>query len=527
MTPDTRALRLPGSVGEIVASPPGPRVGAFFDLDGTLVAGFTAAVHAQDSLRRRAFGVGEFLGLLGAAISHRLGGSDFEDLLRQACRGQRGRLLNALDELGERLFVQEIASRIYPEMRELVRTHLERGHTVVISSSAMTVQVEPVARFLGVDNVLSNRFETDGDGFLTGGVVDPILWGPSKARAVQHFAEERGVDLEHSYFYADGDEDLPLMHLVGHPRPTNPQGKLAAVAARRGWPVLTLASRGGGAIGQLRNLAGISSLLPVAVGAVGIGLLTRNKRRGVNFLTANWFPLVLAVNGVTLNVRGQHNLTARRPAVFIFNHRNNFDPFIIAALVHDNFTGVAKKELEKHPIIGTLGRLLDTAFIDRDDARSAVGSLHQIEEHAKMGLSVVVAPEGTRLDTTEVGPFKKGPFRIAMSAGIPIVPIVIRNAEAIAGRDSSTMNPGTVDVVVLPPITVDHWTIPELPDRIGEIRQLYLDTLKDWPGEQAEPDGERTRATSANSRSAASRQNRDGAKGLSVKKSSRGFGDRG
>ena len=513
MSPDIRALRLPGSVDEIAASPPGPCVGAFLDLDGTLVAGSIAAVHAQDSSRRRAFGVGDFLALFGAALNFRLGGSDFEDLLRQACRGQRGQLLNELDELGERFFVQEIASRIYPEMRELVRAHLERGHTVVIISTAMTNQVEPVARFLGVDNVLCNRFETDADGSLTGGVVEPILWGPRKARAVQQFAEERGVDFKHSYFYADGDEDLPLMYLVGHPRPTNPQGKLAAVAARRGWPVLTFASRGGGAIGQLRNLAGISSLLPVAASAVGIGLLTRNKRRGVNFLTANWFRLVLAVNGVTLTVRGQHHLTARRPAVFIFNHRNNFDPFIIAALVRDNFTGVAKKELEKHPIVGTLGRLLDTAFIDRDDARSAVGSLHQIEEHAKKGLSVVVAPEGTRLDTTEVGPFKKGPFRIAMSAGIPIVPIVIRNAEAIAGRDSSTMNPGTVDVVVLPPITVEHWTIPELPDRIGEVRQLYLDTLKNWPGEHATPARARNRAGVAKSRSAASRQNRDSAKG--------------
>jgi putative phosphoserine phosphatase/1-acylglycerol-3-phosphate O-acyltransferase len=96
-------------------------------------------------------------------------------------------------------------------------------------------------------------------------------------------------------------------------------------------------------------------------------------------------------------------------------------------------------------------------------------------------LSILIAPEGTRLDTTEVGPFKKGPFRIAMSAGIPIVPIVIRNAEVIAARDSSTFNAGTVDVVVYPPIPVDDWTHDNLSDRIAEVRQLYLDTLEDWP----------------------------------------------
>ena len=108
----------------------------------------------------------------------------------------------------------------------------------------------------------------------------------------------------------------------------------------------------------------------------------------------------------------------------------------------------------------------------------------KIEELARKGLSILIAPEGTRLDTTEVGPFKKGPFRIAMSAGIPIVPIVIRNAEVIAARDSSTFNPGTVDVAVYPPIPVDDWTHDNLAERIDEVRQLYLDTLKDWPHDE-------------------------------------------
>ncbi len=125
-----------------------------------------------------------------------------------------------------------------------------------------------------------------------------------------------------------------------------------------------------------------------------------------------------------------------------------------------------------------------TARIRRKRSRG----LKKVEDLArKGGLSILIAPEGTRLDTTEVGgPFKKGgPFRIAMSAGIPIVPIVIRNAEVIAARDSSTFNPpGTVDVVVYPPIPVDDWTHDNLEDRIAEVRELYLDTLKDWPHDE-------------------------------------------
>ncbi len=475
-------LRLPGSVAEITAGPPGAKIGAFFDLDGTLVAGFTAVILTQERLLRRDMGVGELLSMVQAGLNHTLGRIEFEDLIGKAAAALAGRLLDDLEEIGERLFVQRIESRIYPEMRELVRAHVARGHTVVLSSSALTIQVNPVARFLGIPNMLTNKFETTEDGLLTGGVQKPILWGPGKAAAVQRFAAEHAIDLKDSYFYADGDEDVALMYLVGNPRPTNPEGKMAAVARRRGWPILRFNSRGSvGLRRQLRTLAGFGSLFPVAAGAVGIGVLTGSRRRGVNFFTATFSQLLLAITGVQLNVIGEENLTAQRPAVFIFNHRNQVDPVIAGALVRDNWVGVGKKELAKDPIMGPLGKLLDGVFVDRDDPVAAVETLHTVEERAKDGLSIVIAPEGTRVDTTEVGPFKKGPFRIAMAAGIPIVPIVIRNAEIVAARNSTTINPGSVDVAVFPPISVQDWTVETLPERIAEIRQLYLDTLANWP----------------------------------------------
>jgi putative phosphoserine phosphatase/1-acylglycerol-3-phosphate O-acyltransferase len=492
--PNPKTMRLPGSVAEIEGSPAGPEVGAFFDLDGTLVAGFTGVIMTQDRLRRRQMSVGEFIGMVQAGLNHQLGRSEFEDLIGKGARMLRGNSLDEIDELAERLFEQKIVGRIYPEMRELVRAHMARGHTVVLSSSALTVQVEPVARFLGIQNVLSNKFETDEQGLLTGEVLTPIIWGPGKARAVQAFSAKNGVDLAQSYFYADGDEDVALMYLVGNPRPTNPAGKLAAVAAKRGWPVLRFSSRSGSnPVSQLRTAAGIASMVPIAAGAIGLGLLTRNRRTGVNFFTSTFGRTLLAATGVNLNVLGKENLTAERPAVFIFNHRNQADPMIAGALVSDNFTSVGKKELENDPIVGTMGKIMEAAFIDRDDPKKAVEGLKKVEELARKGLSILIAPEGTRLDTTEVGPFKKGPFRIAMSAGIPIVPIVIRNAEVIAARDSSTFNAGTVDVVVYPPIPVDDWTHDNLSDRIAEVRQLYLDTLTDWPHEELPTPGLYTR----------------------------------
>ena len=312
-----RHLRLPGSVAEVDASPEGPGIGAFFDLDGTLVAGFTAAAHTRDRLLRREVGPADFLRMTQLAVEYKLGRREVDALIEGGASTARGRLAEDVEEMGERIFAQHVADQIYPEMRDLVRAHQRRGHTVVLSSSALSMQAEPVARYLGIDYVVCNRFVVDEHGIVTGAIEQPVIWGPTKATSVQKFAAERDIDLGSSYFYADGDEDLALMYLVGHPCPVNPGPALTRVAERRGWPILRLRSRGsGGPLGRVRNLAALGSLGPVAAGALGVGVLTRNRRAGVNFLTRFWPETVLALNGVKLNVTGAENLTAQRPAVF-------------------------------------------------------------------------------------------------------------------------------------------------------------------------------------------------------------------
>jgi putative phosphoserine phosphatase/1-acylglycerol-3-phosphate O-acyltransferase len=482
--PSPTGLR--GPPAEVDASPEGPGVGAFFDLDGTLVAGFTAAAHTRDRLRRRDLRVAEFLMIVQLAVQFRLGRRTFETLIEGSTRTVRGQLAQDVDEIGERIFRQFVADLIYPEMRELVRAHQRRGHTVVLSSSALTNQVAPVARYLGIEHIVCNRLVADEHGILTGEIEQPVVWGPTKASGVQEFAVDHQVDMRSSYFYADGDEDLSLMCLVGHPRPTNPGPMLTKVAVRRGWPVMRFSSRGsGGPLGLVRRLASVSSFGPLAAAALGVGVVRRNKRAGVNFLTRFWPGTVLALSGVKLNVTGAEHLTERRPAVFLFNHRNNFDVFLVAALVKDNWTGVAEKELQSSRVFGPLGKLLDAAFVNREDPGTAVAALKPIEA-ARKGLSILIPPEGTRLDTRSVGPFKRSAFLIAMATGLPIVPIVIRNSESVAGRNAAKLNPGTVDIAVLPPVSVVNWTLRNLRERIEQVRTAYLETLAHWP---AEPDG--------------------------------------
>lgn len=243
-------------IAEIAASPTGPQVGAFFDLDGTVVDGFTATAHASDRIRRRQARIGEVLGVVEASMRYRLGRMRFEHLLTRAAGYLRGESLAELDELGERLFIERVESRVFPSMREIVAAHQQRGHTVVLSSSALTIHAEPVARFLEIDHVLCNHFEVDEHGNLTGRIAKPIVWGRNKASAVQQFCETNDVDLQRSYFYADGDEDAALMMLVGHPRPVNPRPRLAALAAEQGWPVLRVVGSGRRKRPSLRRLVG-------------------------------------------------------------------------------------------------------------------------------------------------------------------------------------------------------------------------------------------------------------------------------
>jgi putative phosphoserine phosphatase/1-acylglycerol-3-phosphate O-acyltransferase len=469
---------------DVDASPDGPAVGAFFDLDGTLVAGYTAAAQTRDRLRRRDLRIIEFLTIVELAVQFRLGRRAFETLIEGSARTIKGRQAREVDQSGERIFQRAVADLIYPEMRDLVRAHQRRGHTVVLSSSALTNQVAPVARYLGIEHIVCNRLVVDERGILTGEIEQPVIWGPTKASSASRFAADHQVDLAASYFYADGDEDLSFMRLVGRPRPTNPGPALTKVANERGWPIMRFRSRGSSPLGLARRLASVGSLGPVAAAALGVGLVRRNKRAGVNFLTRFWPGAVLALSGVKLNVTGAEHLTERRPAVFLFNLRTGFDVFLVAALVKDNWTGVATKELAGSRVFGRLGTLLDVAFVDRDDQGTTAVVGKTLAAAARKGLSILIAPEGTRPGNQSVGPFKTRPFLIAMAAGLPIVPIVIRNSESVAGRSAAALSPGTVDVAVLPAVSTENWTLRNLREQIERIRADYTKTLADWPHQE-------------------------------------------
>jgi putative phosphoserine phosphatase/1-acylglycerol-3-phosphate O-acyltransferase len=138
---------------------------------------------------------------------------------------------------------------------------------------------------------------------------------------------------------------------------------------------------------------------------------------------------------------------------------------------------VAKQEIRRNPIFGPAFALAGVVFVDRFDHERAVAALAPAVDTLRQGISLVLAPEGTRSVTPRLGRFKKGAFRLAMTAGVPIVPIVFRNALDALPKHGFIVRPATVEVVVHPPIPTVDWTLENLDERIAGVRRLYEETL--------------------------------------------------
>lgn len=235
----------------------------------------------------------------------------------------------------------------------------------------------------------------------------------------------------------------------------------------------------------LRTLAALA-VIPLGLGA-GIvrWLVTRERRRAIDRTIAVWGDWGTRAAGIALEVTGAAHLREARPAVFILNHQSGVDPILVCALLRGGFTAVAKREIRRNPVLGPAFAFVGVAFVDRADTARAIAALAPALEALRGGLSLVVAPEGTRSPGAPVGPFKKGAFHIAMAASVPIVPICIHNARDVLPRGGWLMRAARVRVDVLPPIPTGDWSAEQLDAKIAAVRRLYLERLGDADGASA------------------------------------------
>ncbi len=455
-------------------------MGAFFDLDRTLVAGFSVFAFMIDGILTGRIGPASLALGTVAGLRFQLGQVPFATLIDDAAGLLRGEPESTFEELGERIFEERLASEVYPEARALVHAHRRKGHTLAIVSSATRYQIEPLARDLGIPHVLCTRLEV-ADGRFTGHVVTPPCYGEGKLSAAQGLAADHGVDLGESFFYTDSDEDLPLLEGVGKPRPTTPTRRLAAIASARKWPARTFYTRGlPGPMEIVRTSMALGSLVPSLLLGVPAAVLDRRWQSAINLATTTWGELGTALAGIEVKVEGEQHLWSHRPAVFIWNHQSAVEVLVLCKLLRRDFVGVSKQEVRRNPFFGPAFALAGTVFVDRFNRERAIQALEPAIQALRSGLSLAIAPEGTRSATGRLGRFKKGAFHLALAAGVPIVPIVVRNALDALPKHGVFVRPTTIDVVVHPPIDTSDWKITQLDREIEKVERLYQETLDAW-----------------------------------------------
>jgi len=472
------------SLDAILAGPAGPKIAAFFDFDGTLIDGYSAGAYFSDRLRHGEMGFGELVDTAKMMTMGDLNEAEFADVIGKGIGEWGGRTEEEMYELWLRLFKEKIAACLFPEAWKLVKAHQKMGHTVVIASSATHYQVAPTAAELGIGHVLCTQAMVRR-GRLTGGLVGEPLWGKGKAVAVREFAKTHKLALKNCYGYANGNEDIEFLKTVGHATAVNPKELLLQTAEERGWSVLKFAARKRTSAATIaRSLGAYGAMGAAILGGIAYAKVTGKERRAVDFISSSGFDAALAIAGIDVETVGEHNLWTHRPAVFVINHQSKLDFYVMFTLLRRGFTGVAKKEAENTPGFKTFLKMAEMAFVDRSDTSKAIEALKPAVDRLKRGLSICIAPEGTRSYSPQLGRFKKGAFHIAMQAGVPIVPVVIRNAGELMTRSELAMRPGKVQVAVLPAIDVSKWKVEELDKRIEGVRKLYLDTLENWPTEK-------------------------------------------
>ena len=211
-------------------------IGAFFDMDKTLISENSGSLYMKHRYQKGEIGGIDLLKGFGAYLQYKLGLLDIRNWTKNMMIQFRGRREEELQKEALQWFDEMVVETIYPEAEQLVREHRAAGHVVAIVSGATKFVVRPLAARLGIEHMLYTRLEVEG-GLFTGRVIEPICFEEGKIYWLQQFIEEHEVDLARSWFYSDSITDRSLFDLVGHPVTVNPDPLLYREALRRRWPV--------------------------------------------------------------------------------------------------------------------------------------------------------------------------------------------------------------------------------------------------------------------------------------------------
>jgi 1-acyl-sn-glycerol-3-phosphate acyltransferase len=225
----------------------------------------------------------------------------------------------------------------------------------------------------------------------------------------------------------------------------------------------------------------IVSLYVLIAGPIGLLIGVPLKSKGIlYFLGHGGVGLALSLAGIRYRVHGREQLP-RRAVVFCSNHESNVDPPVLFQALHSRLHILFKAELKKLPILGKVMVAGGFVPVEREKKEASMASIDMAADSIRAGNSFLIFPEGTRSRTSELLPFKKGGFIMAIKAQAPIVPVAVSGGRESMQKGSWLVRPVMVDVRIGKPIETAGYTLDDR-DQLIEIVRARIEELRQWSG---------------------------------------------
>ena len=283
-SPEGYGLAAP-EVDAALSVPPDPTAAAFFDVDNTMMVG-ASIFHFARGLAARKFFTWRDLGTFAFRQARlRVRGESRDDMHTardSALAFVAGKKVDEIVTLGEEIYDETMAAKIWSGTRALAQLHLDAGQRVWLVTATPAELAQIIADRLTLTGALGTVAETK-DGVYTGLLVGEVLHGEAKAAAVETLAAAQGLDLSRCAAYSDSINDLPMLSLVGRPVAVNPDSALRDEARKRGWEIRDFRTG--------RKAARVALPTALGLGAVGGGIaaglaVRRHQRERADLLAA-------------------------------------------------------------------------------------------------------------------------------------------------------------------------------------------------------------------------------------------------
>jgi 1-acyl-sn-glycerol-3-phosphate acyltransferase len=219
----------------------------------------------------------------------------------------------------------------------------------------------------------------------------------------------------------------------------------------------------------------IITVIPWALFVVVFSYFASSTR--IYWWCAGWLRLAVQsgtfILGIQNRVTGMENLPqgAKDPAVLLVKHQSTWETFVMPTLMPHPLAYVFKKELLRVPFFGWAMARMDMIHIDRGQRSQAFAKVvSQGKRLMSDGVWVIMFPEGTRIPRGQVGQYKTGGTRLAIEAGVPVIPIAVTSAKCWPTK-AFIKKPGVVDISIGKPIS----SVGREPDELMQEVQAWIE----------------------------------------------------